>query len=264
MSESWSEENSAIYRQLAQVAVPARAEQIATLLTLVPFAPAQAFRAVELASGEGRLADALLSAFPDATLFALDGSESMREATAARLARYGQRAAVASFDMAAPDWLPLLDGADVVLSSLCIHHLTGAQKQFLFSAASGRLSPRGALLIADLVLPPRGEARELFAATWDESARAQSQALVGSDALARAFDDEQWNYYRYPDPFDKPSPLFDQLTWLKAAGFATVDCFWMQAGHAIYGGYKRAGATEGPPGLSYDAARRAADAALSI
>ena len=30
----------------------------------------------------------------------------------------------------------------------------------------------------------------------------------------------------------------DQLDWLREAGLSTVDCFWMQAGHAIYGGYR--------------------------
>jgi hypothetical protein len=35
---------------------------------------------------------------------------------------------------------------------------------------------------------------------------------------------------------DKPSRLSDQFRWLEEAGFAEVDVFWMQAGHAIYGG----------------------------
>jgi len=35
-----------------------------------------------------------------------------------------------------------------------------------------------------------------------------------------------------------PYRVFDQLKWLEEAGFSAVDCFWMRAGHAIYGGYK--------------------------
>jgi tRNA (cmo5U34)-methyltransferase len=47
--------------------------------------------------------------------------------------------------------------------------------------------------------------------------------------------------YRYPDVdgIDKPSHLLDQLKWLEQAGFAEVDVFWMQAGHALFGGRKR-------------------------
>jgi hypothetical protein len=45
------------------------------------------------------------------------------------------------------------------------------------------------------------------------------------------------DYYRHPDPLDRPSGLFEQLRWLAEAGFTGVDCFWMSAGHAVYGGY---------------------------
>jgi hypothetical protein len=98
------------------------------------------------------------------------------------------------------------------------------------------------------------EARNLFAATWDRSARDRSLAQTGDSVLFDLYVRERWNYYRYPDAFDQPSPLFDQLLWLKDAGFAVVDCFWMQAGHAIYGGYReQAGATAGDT-LDYETA----------
>ena len=34
---NWSEEDSALYRRLAAIAVPDRADQLATLLCLIPF-----------------------------------------------------------------------------------------------------------------------------------------------------------------------------------------------------------------------------------
>jgi len=243
-SVEWSAESSAVYRQLASVAVPAREEQVATLLSLLPFGREEAFRVVELASGEGMLSQAIIEAFPAATVLALDGEESMRQATAARLQSYGERAQVAAFDIMSDDWYGMLDGVDVVVSSLCVHHLNGEGKRGLFAAVQKRLSARGCLLLADLVLPQREEVREFFAATWDRSAHGRSRAQTGDTALVDLFVREHWNYYSYPDPFDQPSSLFDQLRWLKEAGFAVVDCFWMQAGHAIYGGYReQAGAT---------------------
>ncbi len=234
----WSAESSETYRQLASVAVPAREEQVATLLSLLPFGREEAFRVVELASGEGMLSQAILEAFPAATVLALDGEESMRQATAARLRSYGERARVAAFDIAGVTWYGALESADVVVSSLCVHHLDGAGKRGLFRAAHERLSARGCLLLADLILPQRAEARSLFAATWDRSARERSIAQTGDTRLFDLFAREHWNYYDYPDLFDQPSSLFDQLRWLDEAGFAVVDCFWMQAGHAIYGGYR--------------------------
>jgi cyclopropane fatty-acyl-phospholipid synthase-like methyltransferase len=244
-SVEWSAESSETYRKLASVAVPAREEQIATLLCLLSFGRDEAFHVVELASGEGALSQAILAAFPTARVLALDGEESMRQATAARLRQYGDRARVAAFDIAGADWYGELDGADVVVSSLCVHHLDGEGKRNLFAAVQQRLSARGCLLLADLILPQREEARRLFAATWDRCATERSLAQTGGAALFDLFVRETWNYYTYPDPFDQPSPLFDQLQWLNEAGFAVVDCFWMQAGHAIYGGYQEQASATG-------------------
>lgn len=242
----WSEANSNMYRQFSHVVVPQRAEQIATLMSLFPFGVDEPFRVVELASGEGYLAQAILTAFPQAALLALDIEATMRRDTAARIATFGERGTVGAFDMAQPDWYPQIDGADVVVSSLCIHHLDGAGKRALFKAVADRLSPRGALLIADLIEPQRIEARKVFAAGWDAVTQAQAHAATGSDALFQMFVEKEWNFFTYPDPVDTPSPISHQLLWLNEAGFASVDVFWLQAGHAIYGGYKAGEGTSTP------------------
>lgn len=251
MNNDWEQETSDIYRQLAQIAVPARAEQIATLLSLIPFDASEAFRVVELASGEGYLSRAIADAFPEASILALDFEASMREATQARL---GERATVVPFDIRSRDWFDLLDHADVVVSSLCIHHLDGAEKQILFRAVAERLSTRGTFLIADIIAPKTAQSNRLFASVWDRMAKAHNR----SD-LFEAFQKTHWNLFHYPEPdFDKPSPLFEQLTWLQAAGFPLVDCFWMQAGHAIYGGYHQPQAG----GVDYDSALAFAEKVL--
>jgi len=261
-SVEWSAENSAVYRRLASVAVPAREEQTATLLSLLPFGRDETFHVVELASGEGMLSHAILEAFSAATALALDGEESMRQATAARLRPYGERVQVAAFDIMSDGWHGLLDGADVVVSSLCVHHLNGDGKRTLFEAIHGRLSARGCLLLADLVLPQREEARGLFAATWDHSTHERSRMRTSDMTLFDLFVREHWNFYTYPDPFDQPSPLFDQLRWLNETGFTMVDCFWMQAGHAIYGGYREQAGAMGDL-ISYETALEIASRALA-
>lgn len=234
----WNEDDSRTYREIAAVAVPRRDEQIAALVGLTPFAATDEFAIVELACGEGLLGEALLAAYPRARYLGLDGSDSMRRETATRLARFGERASVAEFDLALPEWLPRANGAGLVVSSLCVHHLDGAGKRALFAAMFERLAPGGALLLADLVEPARPEARAWFADSWDRSVTEQSVTRIGNDALRDRFEAAHWNYYRYPDPLDRPSRLFDQLLWLREAGFTGVDCFWMCAGHAVYGGYK--------------------------
>jgi tRNA (cmo5U34)-methyltransferase len=259
MSESsertWSQDDSRIYREIASVTVPARDEQIATLLTLLPFETKDSFCAVELGCGEGNLSHALLDAFPNSSMLALDGEVSMRAQTQERLQRFGPRAKVAAFDLRETNWLKEIESADCLLSSLCVHHLSGEEKQRLFQEIAKRLSMHGVLLMADLVEPQRPEARELFATSWDNVVKAQSIEKTGSTQLYEKYLKAQWNYFRYPDPVDQPSGLFEQLRWLEKAGFAVVDCFWMQAGHAIYGGYKSLPRLPAE-GISFEAARR--------
>lgn len=112
---------------------------IATLVSSVPFAHEEPVNILDLGSGDGRLAEALLTVFPRAMLTALDVSESMRRETTRRLALFGGR-------------------------------------------ARGRLRRRRARLVV----------------------------------------------------------------WLRHAGFAAVDCVWMHAAHAVFGGFKQAGASAAP------------------
>lgn len=242
----WNEADSATYLALADVAVPRRREMMAALISLVPFAPDEAPRIVELGSGDGRLASALLDCYPRATLVAFDGSESMRRAATARTARFGERVRVRPFDLAALDWWDVMFGADLVVSSLSVHHLNDAKKQYLYKAAAERLSERGALLVADLIEPAHEAARRLAADAWDASAREQAEK-AGSPELFARFLDDKWNHFRFPDEADRPAAIFHHLMWLRHAGFQAVDCGWLHAGHAVYGGFKQAGAAAGVP-----------------
>jgi hypothetical protein len=125
-----------------------------------------------------------------------------------------------------------------VISSLAVHHLDAEGKQALFRALAPRIEPGGALLIADVVAPVAEIVRKSHDQSWDRAAREQSLALTGSPATYERAKAEGWGYLDEEDDIDKPSPLFDQLKWLEEAGFSAVDCFWMRAGFAVYGGYR--------------------------
>jgi tRNA (cmo5U34)-methyltransferase len=242
---AWTERDSQLYREMADVAVPRRHEMVATLVAAVPFSADEPFKILELGSGDGGLAEALLTAFPRATLAALDGSASMREETSRRLAVFGDRARVAAFDLAALDWWDRMFGVDLIVSSLTLHHLNDAKKQYLYKAAAERLSPRGALIVADLIDPQHPAARRVAADRWDALARSQAEAL-GAPHLFERFLETRWNHFRFPDQSDQPSALFHHLVWLRHAGFSVVDCCWLIAGHAIFAGFKQAEASAPP------------------
>lgn len=241
----WGESESETYRAICAVAVPRREDMIATLIAAVPFRAAEAIRILDLGAGDGLLSEGLLARFSNATLTALDGSESMREAAASRLQAFGERARIAPFDLASLDWWDRMYGAHLVVASLSLHHLNDAKKQYFYKAAADRLAPGGALLIADLVDLQHAAARAVAADRWDALAKRQADALDRPDLFIR-FEQERWNHFRFPDDSDQPSALLHHLVWLRHAGFAAVDCLWMEAGHAVFGGFKPA-AESAPP-----------------
>jgi tRNA (cmo5U34)-methyltransferase len=113
------------FRKLGAVAVPRRAEQTAALLTPLPFEAESSFWVLDVGCGEGWLAAAVLEAWPEAGVLALDGDEAMLSEAARRLRTYGARASVERFELSSDEWLGRVEGAGAVLSSLCIHHLDG-------------------------------------------------------------------------------------------------------------------------------------------
>ena len=122
----------------------------------------------------------------------------MRAAAGARLERFGERVEVRDFDLGNADWLPALDGAGVVLSSLVIHHLDDAEKQTLFGQVRKRISVGGAFLIADIVHPGRPEVNSMFARSYEAEVKTRSVGLTGDLRLWERFDQEHWNHYQTP------------------------------------------------------------------
>lgn len=239
----WSEEDSERFLALGRCFVPEREEQVATLAELVPGLPG-AGHVVDLCCGEGLVSEAVLAHRPAVTVHGWDGSEAMLVRVAARLAGYGGRFVPRRFDLAAADWRSALPTPlHAVVSSLAVHHLDGAGKRRLFADLARALAPGGALLLADLVQPASPGAVALAASRWDAAVRRRSLELAGDLSAFEEFRRLEWNLWALaePDPVDHPSPLFDQLRWLAEAGLVGVDVFWMQAGHAVYGGFRPAG-----------------------
>ena len=242
--DGWDESASAVYRMLAEVAVPRREEQLATLLSLLPFGRDDAFHILDLGCGEGVLEHSALSAFPNATALALDGSASMREHARKLLEPFGGRVDVRSFALESDDWRSDLDAADCVVSSLVVHHLTDEGKRTLFRETHRRAKDGGALMLIDCVQPRRAEGIRLFEEAYDAISKSQSIDRTGDTALFDRFVQEEWNIFRHPEPSEMLAPLSDQLAWLAEAGFEGVDCFWLNAGYAVFGGYKGGGKSD--------------------
>ena len=238
---NWTEADSRIFLDIADVAVPGRREQMEVLLSLVPAQRDEAFAAVDLCCGEGAFSASLLERFPRARVLALDGSETMLDRARQRLARFSARARVLRFELAESGWLAQLPAPmRCAVSSLAIHHLDDNGKRRLFRELAGRLEPGGALLIADVIAPATDRVRHSISDAWHSITRQQSLAATGSLGAYEQAVRDGWAppVSSNPIPGEMPSRLFHQLKWLEEAGLSVVDCFWMRAGIAIYGGYR--------------------------
>lgn len=220
---------------------PSRQEQFETFLSLLPAQQDESFIAVDLGCGGGALSKIILERFPNAKVIGIDVTEEMLDVARETLAPFGERATLKKFDLKEKQWLSEIpEKVGCFVSSLAIHHLTGEEKGELFKSLYNKLNERGAVLLVDIIEPATEQVGRYFGNLWDKIVEQQSKDITGSLEAYKHFKDIEWNYYHWdePDEEDTPSPLFDQLKWLEEAGFSKVDCFWLRAGHAIYGGYK--------------------------
>jgi len=239
-STGWDEEASQDFLDYGKVFIPYRDFQFQLLTGLIP-AFSFPYRILELCCGEGLLGASLLDRHPHAGWIGLDGSSVMLERAKQTLARFGERVELGKFDLRQPAWRRRTSPYQAVVSSMAIHHLDAQEKRQLYVDLFSMLAPGGVLGIADIIQPVGEAAVELAARQWDEAVRIRSMELEGDVRLAQIFFREGWNIFRFPDPMDKPSPLLDQLRWLEEAGFYDVNVYWLNAGHAVFGGRRSDG-----------------------
>lgn len=177
-------------------AIPHRSEGERTLLDCLP---ASVTRVLDLGTGDGRLLALVRLARPGAQAMALDFSETMLARVRERFAG-DARVGVIAHDLDAP--LPdSLGTFDAIVSSFAIHHLSHERKRTLYSEAYRLLEPGGAFLNLEHVASPTAALHLEFL------------AAIGVE----------------PDQDDPSNRLLDvgtQLGWLRAIGFADVDCLW--------------------------------------
>lgn len=177
--------------------IPHRQTAEAMLLQALPD---RVDRFLDLGTGDGRLVSLLRTAHPEAEAIGLDSSEPML----ARARQGFARDSSVEFHLHdLRDPLTEVGPFDAIVSGLAIHHLEDDRKRELFGEIHSLLSPGGAFANLDLVKAPTRELHERF-----------------RREIGRPED----------DPTDRLADLSDQLAWLRAAGFADVDCHfkWLQ------------------------------------
>ena len=216
---------AASYDALRRQLIPCFDDFYGIAVDLAAAAPGAAPRVLDLGAGTGLLAERVLRRLPGARVTLLDFSEAMLAHARARFA--GSSAAVeirvgdhATADLGGP-W-------DAIVSALSIHHLPDGEKRRLFARAFAALAPGGVFVNADNVTAedPAVQARDR--AAWIAAIRASG---LGEAELAAALERTK---------VDILAPLAAQLAWLRAAGFAEVDCSYKWRLFAVFSGRRPA------------------------
>ncbi len=162
--------------------------------------PQRVGRLLDLGTGDGRMLALVRSRHPEAAAIGLDLSGPMLERAAARF-EGDPLAEFRAHDLRQP--LAESGQFDTIVSGLAIHHLEDERKRGLFGEALALLAPGGVFANLDLVRSGSDRLHERF-----------------RREIGRAED----------DPADRLADLGEQLEWLRAAGFADVDCHfkWLE------------------------------------
>ncbi len=231
---AWSEEDSRTFIQYADYFVPERKQQMQIICQLLSSAPTL-HQVVDLGCGEGVLCEAILQQFPACQVTGFEGSQEMLQQANKRLASWPDRFHLQPFRLSHTSWRHFDEPVHAFVSSLVIHHLNADEKKQLYQDLYRLLAKEGILVVADIIRPTTAVGFQVAAKAWDTYLEQEAPSEA-----CHYFHEQGWNYFQYPhDPVDQPSALYEQLNWLTQIGFQHVDVFWLQAGHAIFAGWKK-------------------------
>ena len=206
---------------------PSRAQNFSFMARLLPFGPEDAASILDLGGGYGPLSEVMADEFPASKVVLHDFSTPMQEVAKQRLAGFGDQITFVRSDLMSPEWAVDLPGPfDAVVSSMCLHNLGSSSRvRDIYREAYGLLKEGGCFFDIDLINGP-GPATHWAYSRWMET-RSEERGDRDDPAGTRAIAESKWDRGQaYPFP----ASLEEKLTWLRQAGFQSVDCWWKEMG----------------------------------
>ena len=212
------------YDRLIRQLVPAYAAMRPIHLDLLALAlPKGEGLVLDLGGGTGALAADILERFPKVSVEIWDTDPAMLAVAKGRCARFGSRVRLVERSFTEP-----LTACNAVAACIALHHVKDmGVKAGIYREIYAALKPGGIFVNADTAAPSGGPLRNHVYELWAKD--------MGKHGISRkeAYDNfAQWakeDYY---------PPLFEELSLLKAAGFAEPECFWRDAAAVVFGGTK--------------------------
>jgi len=205
------------------VFVPCYIDLTGFAVSLIPRPRDAEFALLQLGAGSGRLAAAILGAFPKARL-------TLMEADGILLARARQRLGgdAARCEFLEIDWMeePLPDGQDVIATMLALEPLMAEERADLYADMLGALNSFGMAILGECVAGGSAGIDYAYATVWRE----QVTAAGGDPRLIERRANELSLF---------PLPTLDEhIAALSAAGFAEASCWYKNLAFTLVSGVK--------------------------
>jgi SAM-dependent methyltransferase len=220
----------------ARGGIPYANDQIDVMMRLVDSNPRPLRAFLDLGSGSGLLALAILARHPEARATLVDNSEPMMEAARDLL---GEDATLPLFllaDLGSPSWTETVapDGPyDAIVSGFTIQYLPNARKQQLFGEIHDLLAPGGLFVNVEQVASPSAWAERIWhGAMLDSLTSYHERQRTGQtrETIEREYA------LRPTGDTEASASAEDQTGWLRSLGYVDVDCYFKYFELAVIAG----------------------------
>ena len=211
-----------------EAALGAGAEAVCLLI------PRRSPRILDLGAGTGNTTARIRQELPSSLVVGLDGSPHMLTIARGRFLKDRQVSFVEG-DFGSAHWMEGLGTFDAVISTGAIHHLDVAGKRLLFGQVFSILNDGGAFVCGDPLQGASKNLERVYENAWVRLIQ-RNLSRGRKEVPLKAIRARHRKIQK--DEGDIPSPLDDQLGWLRKAGFQQVDCYWKHFGFAVFGGSK--------------------------
>lgn len=216
---------AADYDQLRRILIPCFDDFYKTAVEVIPCDRTAPLKVLDLGAGTGLYSGMVQAVFQNAELTLLDLADEMLEKAKKRFSQMGKSPKILIGNYVESDWQ---GSYDLVISGLSIHHLSNPDKQRLYQRIYHVLNPGGMFVNADQVLGNTPTLEKRYRQQWIDS------------ICALGISDEELNAALKRMEYDRMATLTAQLSWLEAAGFQDVDCWYKNFSFAVFGGQRPA------------------------
>jgi ubiquinone/menaquinone biosynthesis C-methylase UbiE len=207
-----------------RAALPNAADQLEVMLRVLTFTDRPIRRILDLGSGSGVLARAILERFPDAEILLADFSEPMLDAARPRFPSPPHQ--LRMVDFSTPAWVETvrdLAPFDAVVSGFAIHHQPDESKRRIYAEIFELLAPGAPFIHIEHVASASPWIEHQFNELLVDRMYAYDQATGGGRTREQVATDY---VYRPDKAANILAPIETQLEWLRQIGYQDVDCLF--------------------------------------